>query len=143
MSNLHRYVRPFRTPSLRRLPIYRPIPLLIFAAASLLLSAVLTHAQDVRDSVFSRKADCTLVGPFAGVKPVTAYLLQQPIQLIAFGLHQASAGEQGPRRSIHPDRGAPAWDQSMRAGTIRVRPVIMILRNRNGNVRGRPMDHES
>jgi CubicO group peptidase (beta-lactamase class C family) len=66
MTNLHRYVRPYRTPSLHRLRIYRPIPLLIFAAASLLLSAVLTHAQDVRDSVFSRKADCTLVGPFAG-----------------------------------------------------------------------------
>ena len=66
MTNLHHYVRPLRTPSLHRLRFYRPIPLLIFAAASLLLSAVPTHAQDVRDSVFSRKADCTLVGPFAG-----------------------------------------------------------------------------
>jgi hypothetical protein len=35
------------------------------------------------------------------------------------------------------------WDQTMGTGTIRVRPVIMILRNMNGNVRGRPMDHEN
>jgi hypothetical protein len=42
-----------------------------------------------------------------------------------------------------PDRGTLAWDQTMGAGTIRVRPVIMILRDMNGNVRGRLMDHES
>lgn len=66
MTNLRLYVRTFRTPWLHRLRSSRPAPLLVFAAASLMLSTVLTHAQDVRDSVFSRKADCTLVGPFAG-----------------------------------------------------------------------------
>lgn len=36
------------------------------AAVSLILSAPSAHAQAVGDSVFSLKADCSLVGPFAG-----------------------------------------------------------------------------
>ena len=68
MTDLRFYLRIFRASSSHPSRISRPLPLLVtvFTAASLLLSAVLTHAQEVSDSVFSMKADCTLVGPFAG-----------------------------------------------------------------------------
>jgi CubicO group peptidase (beta-lactamase class C family) len=57
-----------RTFSRHFLWIYRTHPLLAtcFAAASLLLSSASAHAQAVGDVVFSLKADCSLVGPFAG-----------------------------------------------------------------------------
>src|SRR3984957_11973934 len=57
-----------RTSSRHFLRISQTHPLLATCspAASLLLSSALAHAQAVGDVVFSLKADCSLVGPFAG-----------------------------------------------------------------------------
>lgn len=68
MTNIGSHARTLRTSSRHFLRISRSLPLraTCFAAVSLMLSAVSAHAQAVRDSVFSLKADCSLVGPFAG-----------------------------------------------------------------------------
>ena len=68
MTSLRFYLRIFRASPSHRLRISRPLPLLVtlFSTASLMLAATPTRAQELRDSVFSLKADCTLVGPFAG-----------------------------------------------------------------------------
>ncbi|HEY2467092.1 MAG TPA: hypothetical protein VGI45_04505, partial [Terracidiphilus sp.] len=62
MTDIESDPRTLRTPS-----IFRSLPLLAacVAAFSLMLCGS-AHAQAVRDAVFSLKADCSVVGPFAG-----------------------------------------------------------------------------
>src|SRR5580700_10121570 len=68
MTNIGSDPRILGTSSQHFLRISRSLPLLAtsFVAVSLMLSAASAHAQAVLDSVFSLKADCSLVGPFSG-----------------------------------------------------------------------------
>jgi CubicO group peptidase (beta-lactamase class C family) len=68
MTNIGSGPRTLRASSQHFLRMSRFLPLLAtyFAAVSLMLSTTSAHAQAVRDAVFSLKADCSLVGPFAG-----------------------------------------------------------------------------
>jgi CubicO group peptidase (beta-lactamase class C family) len=68
MTNIGSDPRISGTSSQHFLRISLSLPLLAtsFVAVSLMLPAASAHTQAVRDSVFSLKADCSLVGPFAG-----------------------------------------------------------------------------
>ena len=68
MTNVGSGLRILRASSLHFLRICWSLPLLAscFAAVSLIAATVSAPAQAVRDVVFSLKADCSLVGPFAG-----------------------------------------------------------------------------
>jgi hypothetical protein len=62
MTDIESDPRTSRTPS-----IFRSLPLLgVCVAAFALMLCGSAHAQAVRDAVFSLKADCSVVGPFAG-----------------------------------------------------------------------------
>jgi CubicO group peptidase (beta-lactamase class C family) len=68
MTNIGSGPRMLRASSRHFLRICWSLPLLAacFAAVSLIVATVSARAQAVRDVVFSLKADCSLVGPFAG-----------------------------------------------------------------------------
>jgi hypothetical protein len=68
MTNIGSGSPVLRASSQHVMRISRPFRFLAicFAAVSLILSTASMRAQAVGDSVFSLKADCTLVGPFAG-----------------------------------------------------------------------------